>query len=245
MLLPSGPRERLKLTGPRGLELADLLALVLVSGSRRESVFELSRRLLDEAGPRALGSCRGVEEAMRVYGLGQAKAAQLVAALELGRRLFDPGAREFPVLHQPAAVARHLAPMGRLVREQFRCLYLDTTNRLIRDEVVSLGGLNASLVHPREVFLFAVQYSAAAVVLAHNHPSGSLEPSPEDLALTRQLAQAGEIMGIRVLDHLIIAAGGWFSFHEHGLFSRAPGAAGSPAAVAAPTAWRGPPERGA
>jgi DNA repair protein RadC len=213
----AGPRERLKLAGPRGLELADLLALVLVSGTRRESVFELSRRLLDEAGPRALASCRAVEEATRVYGLGRAKAAQLVAALEIGRRLFDPGAREFPVLHQPAAVARHLAPMGRLAREQFRCLYLDTTNRLIRDEVVCMGGLNSSLVHPREVFLFAVQYSAAAVVLAHNHPAGSLEPSQEDLSLTRQLVQAGEIMGIRVVDHLIITAGGWFSFHEHGL----------------------------
>jgi DNA repair protein RadC len=215
----SGPRERLRLAGPRGLELADLLALVLVSGSRRESVFDLSRRLLEEGGPRALGSCRGVEEAMRVYGLGQAKAAQLVAALEIGRRLHDPGAREFPVLHQPAAVGRYLAPMGRLVREQFRCLYLDTANRLVRDEVISIGGLNASLVHPREVFLFAVQYSAATVVLAHNHPSGSLEPSPEDLALTRQLVQAGEIMGIRVLDHLIITAAGWFSFHEHGLLA--------------------------
>ena len=225
MKISSGPREKLRAAGPRGMELTDLLALVLVSGSRRESVFDLSRRLLDEVGPRALGSCRAVEEAMSVYGLGQAKAAQLVAALEIGRRLFDPGAREFPVLHQPAGVARHLAPMGRLVREQFRCLYLDTANRLIRDEVISIGGLSSSLVHPREVFLFAVQYSAATVVLAHNHPAGSLEPSPEDLALTRQLCQAGEIMGIRVLDHLIITAGGWFSFHEHGLLARGAGPA--------------------
>jgi DNA repair protein RadC len=169
-----------------------------------------------------LGSSRAVEEAMRVYGLGQAKAAQLVAALELGRRLFDPGAREFPLLHQPSAVARHLAPMGRLMREQFRCLYLDVTNRLIRDEVISIGGLSASLVHPREVFHFAVQYSAANLVLAHNHPSGNLEPSPEDLDLTRQLCGAGEIMGIRVLDHMIISSGGWYSFHEHGLLP-APG----------------------
>lgn len=222
MKVDSGPRERLRARGPRGLEMADLLALLLVSGSRRESVFDLSRRLLDELGPRALGSPRAVEEAMRVYGLGQAKAAQLVAALEIGRRLYDPGAREFPVLHQPSTVARHLAPMGRLMREQFRCLYLDVTNRLVRDEVVSIGGLSASLVHPREVFHFAVQYSAASVVLAHNHPSGSLEPSPEDLELTRQLCRAGEIMGIRVLDHLIISAGGWFSFHEHGLLEAGP-----------------------
>lgn len=213
----TGPRERLQKVGPRGLELEDLLALVLVSGSRRESVFDLSRRLLDEVGPRALASPRAVEEAMRLGGLGPGKASQLVAALELGRRLFDPGAREFPQLVQPSAVARHLAPMGRLMREQFRCLYLDVTNRLIRDEVVAIGGLSASLVHPREVFHFAIQYSAAAVVLAHNHPSGNLDPSPEDLELTRQLCRAGEIMGIRVVDHLIISSAGWFSFHEHGL----------------------------
>lgn len=217
MKLSYGPRERLRMAGPRALELAELLSLVLVSGSRRESVFDLSQRLLRECGAPALGSVRGVEETMRLYGLGQSKAAQLVAALELGRRLHDPGAREFPLLVQPSAVARHLAPMGRLMREQFRCLYLDTTGRLIREEVVSIGGLNTAVVHPREVYLFAVQYSAASVILAHNHPSGNLEPSQEDLALTRQLIQAGEIMGIRVVDHLIISASGWFSFHEHGL----------------------------
>lgn len=226
MKLEHGPRERLRLAGPRALDLSELLALVLVSGSRRESVFDLSQRLLGESGAPGLGSSRGVEETMRIYGLGQAKASQLVAALEIGRRLHDPGAREFPLLVQPSAVARYLAPMGRLVREQFRCLYLDTAGRLIRDEVVSLGGLNATLVHPREVFLFAVQYSAATVILAHNHPSGNLEPSQEDLALTRQLSQAGEIMGIRVVDHMIISSGGWFSFHEHGLLRGATGVPG-------------------
>lgn len=218
------PRERLRALGPEGLRLQDLLAILLQSGTRRESIFEISERMVDGFGDRALASCRSVDEAIRHYGLGQARASQLVAALELGRRLYDPGVREFPQLQGPEQAARFLEPMSRQMREVFRCLYLDTTNRLIRDEVISVGSLNSSLVHPREVFHFALQYSAASVLLAHNHPSGSLAPSEEDQALTRQLVEAGGIMGIPVLDHLIISSEGWFSFHEHGLMP-GPGAA--------------------
>jgi DNA repair protein RadC len=210
------PRERLRTLGPDALGLNELLAVVLQSGTRRESIFEISERIIEDFGNRSLAACRSVSEVMDHFGLGEAKAAQLVACVELGRRLHDGGAREFPLLLGPAQAARFLEPMGRQMREVFRCLYLDTTNRLVRDEVISLGSLNSSLVHPREVFHFAVQYSAASVLLAHNHPSGTLDPSPEDLALTRQLVEAGEIMGIPVLDHLIITTNGWYSLRENG-----------------------------
>lgn len=228
MVNAEGPRERLRAQGAEALRLPDLLAILLQSGTRRESIFEIGERLATGYGDRGLAARFSVDEAMERYGLGVARSCQLVAALELGRRLFDSGAREFPRLQGPGEAAAYLEPMGRQMREVFRCLYLDTTNRLVRDEVISVGSLNTSLVHPREVFHFALQYSAASLLLAHNHPSGSLVPSEEDQALTRQLVEAGEIMSIPVLDHLIISREGWFSFHEHGLM---PGQAGQPARV--------------
>lgn len=234
MKLLSGPREKLAAQGPAALGLSELLAVVLARGSRRESVFDISRRLLTGYGDGGLSGCLSVPEAERVHGLGPLHAAQLVAAVELGRRLFEPGSRDFPVLRGPAETADYLAPMGRLLREQFRCLYLSPVNRLIRDEVISLGGLDSSLVHPREVFHFAFHYRAASLILAHNHPSGSLQPSAEDLALTRRLVRVAQVMGIAVLDHLIVGEGGWFSFREAGLLD-AGSAAGPKAADAAET----------
>lgn len=217
MKLLSGPREKLASQGPGDLGMGELLAVLLARGSRRESVFDISRRLCADYGEGALTGCRRVADAERVHGLGPLHAAQLVAAVELGRRLFDPGSRDFPVLRGPAEVADYLSPMGRLLREQFRCLYLSPVNRLIRDELISLGGLDSSLVHPREVFHFAFHYRAARLILAHNHPSGSLQPSAEDLALTRRLTKVAQVMGFDVLDHLIVGEGGWFSFREAGL----------------------------
>ncbi len=211
------PREKMMTQGAGELSLPELISVVLGSGSRRENVFELGRRIAGSYGAEGIASRGSVRELMSSYGIGRARACQLGAALELGRRLYDPGSREFPILRSPADCASFLEPMGRLAREQFRCLYLNTQNRVIREEVISIGTLNASLVHPREVFHYAIQYSAAAMILAHNHPGGGTQPSSEDRALTRQLLAVSRVMGIGILDHLIIAPGGWFSFQENGL----------------------------
>lgn len=139
------------------------------------------------------------------------------AAVAVAEALLAQGSGEFPVLRNPRDTARHLEGMGRLDREHFRVLYTDTVNRVIRDEVISIGSLNASLVHPREVFRPGIQCGCAAMILAHNHPGGSLEPSREDIQLTRQLVAVSRVMSIPILDHLIIGRSGWFSFQEHGM----------------------------
>jgi DNA repair protein RadC len=213
------PREKLIAGGPASLSLPELVAVILGTGTRRESVFDLGRRIAEDYGVRSIPALESVSEMMLVFGIGKARACQLAAAVELGRRLYDPGSGEFPVLRNPRDTARYLEGMGRLSREQFRCLYLNTVNQVIRDEVISIGSLNASLVHPREVFHYAIHYSAASILLAHNHPGGSLEPSREDIQLTRQLLAVSRVMSIPILDHLIIGRGGWFSFQEHGLMS--------------------------
>ena len=213
----TGPRERLLRSSAEVLGDEDLLAILLAAGTRKESVFDISRRLLREHGLLALSSCRDVKRLAEVCGIGQAKACQLAAALELGRRLWSAGSSEFPILRYPREVAAHLAPMARLQREQFRCLYTSSIHQLIHEEVISIGSLNSSLVHPREVFFYAIHYGAAGIVLAHNHPSGRCEPSHEDLSLTRHLISAAKIVGIEIIDHLIISRGGWFSFREQGL----------------------------
>lgn len=213
------PREKLITAGPAALNLPELVAVILGTGTRRESVFELGRRIAEDYGVRSIPALGGVHEMMQVFGIGRARACQLAAAVELGRRLYDPGSGEFPVLRNPRDTARYLEGMARLSREQFRCLYLNTVNRVIRDEVISIGSLNASLVHPREVFHYAIHYSAASILLAHNHPGGSLDPSREDIQLTRQLLAVSRVMSIPILDHLIIGRSGWFSFQEHGLLS--------------------------
>ena len=121
------------------------------------------------------------------------------------------------MLRSPRDTFRHLEQMGRLNREQFRVLYLSTVNRVIRDEIISIGSLNASLVHPREVFKPGIECSCAAMIIAHNHPGGSIEPSREDIQLTRQLIAVSKVMAIPILDHLIISFNGFFSFQEHGM----------------------------
>jgi DNA repair protein RadC len=219
MKLSIGPREKLLQEGPESLELCDLLAIILSSGTRKETVFEMSRRIVENYGSGGLACSRSVKELTQSFGVGPTKAGQLVAALELGRRLFNPGSNEFPVLRNPADVAKYLSPLAALGREQFHCLYLDSVNRVIHDELISMGSLNASLVHPREVFHYAMHYRAAYIILAHNHPSGSLDPSPEDIALTTQLIAVSRVMGMEILDHVIIAGRGWFSFKESGMMT--------------------------
>jgi DNA repair protein RadC len=208
----------------QALSLCELLALVLRTGTRGASAAQLAARLLD-----AFHSLEGIARAgdaelARTAGVGPAKTASLRAALELGLRRARSSLRAGDRFRSPEQVYAHLAP--RLVRESqevFIALLLDSRHRLIREVEVHRGSLNQSLVHPREVFVSAVRESAAAIVVAHNHPSGDCSPSQEDREVTQRLAQAGEVLGIRLLDHVVIAEQGYTSFAESGaLLPQAP-----------------------
>jgi len=214
------PRERLQRLGAEALSDQELLAILLGTGSQAESALELARRLLVQFGDGRSLAEASVEELRAVPGIGLAKAAQVRAAVELGRRLAGQVPHRI-TLDRPERVAAFLrVEMAHLDREQFRVLLLDARNRLIHQHVVAVGGLDSAPVHPREVFKEAIKRSAASVILAHNHPSGDPEPSAPDLGVTRRLCRAGEILGIEVVDHIIVAQGGFVSFRAKGLLER-------------------------
>jgi DNA repair protein RadC len=209
------PRERLARHGPGALSNRELLAIVLGTGTRRESVLDVAERL-QSAGLHELAA-RSLPELSSERGIGGAKAARLLAALELGARVASQSGASAPTLRTPEAAARHLlARYSARPVETFGLLALDVRHRLRREAVISVGCLTSSLVHPREVFQEAVLARAAAIVLFHNHPSGDPEPSADDLALTRRLAAAGSLMGIEVLDHLVLGAGRYVSLKQRG-----------------------------
>jgi DNA repair protein RadC len=209
------PRERLARLGAAALSNRELLALLVGSGSRRASALGVAEQLLGR-GLRELAS-RSLEDLTRAHGLGRAKAGRVLAALELGARLASDVAAEGPVFRSPEDAGRYLLPRyGLRPVETFGLLALDVRRRLKHEAVVSVGCLTSSLVHPREVFQEAVVSRAAGLVLFHNHPSGDPEPSGEDLSLTRRLVQAGQLMGIEVIDHLVLGAGRFVSLKERG-----------------------------
>lgn len=210
------PRERLARHGPEALRDHELLAVVLGTGYRGRNVLDLARDLL-AAHPREDLVGLGVDDLGNLRGIGSAKAGVLVAAFELARRALEKGASARPVISGPTDAMPFLADIRDQRREFFVCLYLNARNQVIHKEVVSIGSLSASIVHPREVFQAAVQSAAASVVLAHNHPSGDVTPSKDDLDLTRRLVQAGEIMGIEILDHVIVGPVDFISLKERGL----------------------------
>ena len=211
------PREKLQRLGAASLGDNELLALVLGTGSRAEGALAIANRLLDQCGglhglPR---SAAGALE--RVAGVGAARAVQVLAAVELGRRTLVRGAAERPRLSTPQQLAEYLLPQyGSHAVEQFGVVMLDTKHRLVRIKTISIGSLDTTVVHPREVFREAVLASAAALVLFHNHPSGDPTPSPDDLVLTTRMVSAGTVMGIDVVDHLILADQRYFSLVEAG-----------------------------
>jgi DNA repair protein RadC len=219
--LPPGerPRERLFKLGSEALSAQEVLALILGRGIKDESVMVTSNKLLSRFGNLKGVAGASVEELTQMKGIGPAKAAQIKAAIELSKRLeADAGEKPKPVLKSPEnVVAVMRSKLKGKKKEHFWVICLDTRNRLINWKPVSIGSLDTSIVHPREVFKEAVSSSAASVIFVHNHPSGDPEPSKEDVELTERLVKAGEIIGIDVLDHIIVCDKSYLSLKANNL----------------------------
>ncbi|UCH42182.1 MAG: DNA repair protein RadC [Dehalococcoidales bacterium] len=218
--LAERPRERLQKYGAEALSSQEILAVILGRGIAGESVTVTAQRLLSRFGSLSGMASTSIEELAKIRGIGLAKATQIKAAFELANRLEDmtqPG--EQPVVKTPDEVVNLVK--GRLKgkkKEYFLALLLDTRGQLIKISEVSIGSLDSSIVHPREAFQEAISASAASVVFVHNHPSGNPEPSEDDIKLTERLNQAGEIIGIDVLDHIIFSDKKHLSLKSRGLF---------------------------
>ena len=211
------PREKLERVGAAGLGDNELLAIVLGHGVPRTSALELANAALAVVGGLAGLARATTDDLRRVPGIGAARSSQLVAAVEIGRRTLLRRREDRPQILSAMDAARLVVPQyGSQPVEQFGVLLLDTKHRLLRTTKVSVGTLDASVVHPREVFRAAVAGGAAAILLFHNHPSGDPTPSDDDVALTRRMIRAGELMGITVLDHIIVAENAYASLRERG-----------------------------
>ena len=211
------PREKLERLGPEALRDDELLAILLRTGYEGRNVLEVSREIFRRFSVDELVDM-DLKKLTTIKGIGRAKAAGLVAGFELAKRGLNQGMGIEPSITSPADVLGLLTDIKDRRKEYFVALFLNARNQVICRENVSVGSLNASLVHPREVFVPAVGSSAASVILAHNHPSGDVTPSREDIELTRRMVQAGEIMGIEVLDHLIVGSERFLSMKEANVF---------------------------
>jgi DNA repair protein RadC len=211
------PRERLIKYGPDALSSAELLAIILRTGSRKENVVNMSSRILSEYNIKQLSQAN-VAKLTQIHGIGTAKASQIAAVFELARKLEGFTDEPKRKIKSPADVYSLLYPkMREQKREKLVALLLDTKNQIIREETISIGSLNANIVHPREVFKAALMESSASVILSHNHPSGDPTPSREDIAVTEKLVEGGKMLGIEVLDHVIIGDGRYVSLKDEGL----------------------------
>jgi DNA repair protein RadC len=211
------PREKLERLGPAGLGDNELLALVLGGGVRGSGALELANRVIAFAGGLYGLTRAAVSDLRRVRGVGRARAAQVIAAIEFGRRTLVRETEDRPRFTTPPSMAAYLLPLyGASTVEQFGLVMLDTKARIIRSKLVSVGSLDSTVVHPREVFREAAAAAAASIILFHNHPSGDPTPSKDDLVLTARMIHAGEIMGIDVLDHIILADQCYYSLLESG-----------------------------
>ncbi|MDD4657542.1 MAG: DNA repair protein RadC [Eubacteriales bacterium] len=211
------PREKLLRYGPGILSVQELLAIIIRTGSRDANAIQLAESILYQFNDLRGVNNAGIEElCAAAAGIGNAKAAQIKAALELGRRLSQQDSQVVRVKSPQDVAAWVMEDLRYLQHEQFRILLLNTKNVIIACEEVSRGSLNSSIVHPREVFARAIRRSAAAVILVHNHPSGDPTPSQEDINITRRLVEVGRLVGIEVLDHLVIGDGVFASLKEKG-----------------------------
>lgn len=212
------PRERLKRHGAERLANKELIAILLGTGNQQESALSLAEKLLAKFGSLPELATASFEELLTVNGIGPAKASDILAAFELAKRLGEARMEFQGIVNSPQDAAQLvLRELSLADKEHFMIIMLNTKHKVIAKKVVSIGHLNASLVHPREMFKEAIRRSSAALILVHNHPSGDLTPSREDLATTQRLYEGGKILGIDVIDHIIIGDNRYFSFREQGL----------------------------
>jgi DNA repair protein RadC len=205
------PREKLFKHGPEYLSIQELLSIILNTGTKKEGVLEMSERILKEYGEKSIMSEVDPKKLSQDLNIPIVKASQIVACAELGRRFFKKNGSDAPVIRTPEEVFEYARAMGKLQKEHLRGIYLNSHYKVIHDEIISIGTVDSSIIHPREVFKPAIEYSAAAIILVHNHPSGVLEPSSADALITRQIAEAGKILGIELIDHLIITENSFVS----------------------------------
>lgn len=211
------PRERLVRQGAASLSNQELIAILLGTGTRNESVLVLANRVLSSFDKIQDLKDATIEEYMTVKGVGKAKAALLLAATELGKRLYRKHTEERFTIRSPEDAASYLmTDMTSLNQEHFVVLFMNVKNEVLHKQTIFIGSLNSAIVHPREIFREAVKRSAASIICAHNHPSGSPSPSPEDIEVTKRLVEAGTLMGIEVLDHVIIGDHQFISLKEKG-----------------------------
>lgn len=213
------PREKLMLKGKTALSDAELIAILIGSGSRSESAVELSKRILASVGNNlnALGK-QSLQQLMAFKGIGEAKAITIAAAMELGRRRREEEGVDLKVISSSRAVFEIMQPLiGELPHEEFWIIYLNNSNKVIYKNQLSKGGITGTVVDVRIVFKTALEQNAVGIILVHNHPSGALQPSEQDRQVTRQLKSAGHSLSIQVLDHVIVTEKGYLSFADEGI----------------------------
>jgi len=210
------PREKLIAKGAENLKDSELLAILLRTGKTGKNVIEIASQILSKYSKKRLLQMT-YDDLSKISGIDSAKATTLLAAFELSKRALEVNDTNLPVINTAKDAAAQLTDMRDLKKEHFVVLYLNAKNQLAHKETISMGTLNANLVHPREVFEPAVRYLAAQVVISHNHPSGDPKPSDADLEITKRLVEAGKMMGIEVVDHIIITKNSFLSFKEEHL----------------------------
>jgi DNA repair protein RadC len=205
------PREKMLALGAATLSTTELLAVILNTGTRKEDVLSMCRRVLHEYGERSLMHHTNPAALAENLDIPIGKALQIVAVAELGRRFFHKNSAGAATIRTAKDVFEHTKDMQHLQKEHLRGIYLNANHKVVYEEVISIGTVNANLVHPREVFKPALEYAAVAVILVHNHPSGSVTPSAADIEVTRQLIAGGKLLGIDLLDHVIVTKTQYFS----------------------------------
>ena len=209
------PREKLSRSGQDALKDWELLALILKTGTPKKNVLTLSKQLLKKY-PKDQLLKTSLQRLKKEMGLGPAKASSLIASFALTQRLIAKEENSLPTIGKPKDILPYVQDIRDRKKEHFMVLYLDARNHMVYRETISVGTLNATMVHPREVFAPALQQSAATIILVHNHPSGDCSPSKEDIQLTSQLVQAGDVLDIQILDHMIVSKTHFLSLKEQG-----------------------------
>lgn len=217
--LDERPRERLINKGVKYLSNEELLAILLKTGTKDYSVKDLANNILKQLDNINNLKAINMESLIKIKGIGKAKACEILAAVELGKRLNKKidNLNQIKVYSSDSIYEYFKYKLSEELQEHFYCVYLDTKNKIIKDKLLFIGTINESLVHPREIFKEAYLLSASSVICVHNHPSGNVNPSNNDIIITKQLIEVGKILGIKVLDHIIIGKDSYYSFNDNGI----------------------------